>query len=592
MKSCTWVTVLKTGIITSIIGTLAIACGAADEPAPAPKPAPTAVPVATATSVPAVVATPTPAAVSAPIATAVPKNQPKYGGVATFAHRSDPRRGWDLSGSFTEQYPMQPIVGMGNLIRVCRDDPYKMCPGLATSWEATPDFKTWTFTVRDDLVWHDGEAFSAQTAAEAFGLIVFGYKERGPHRTGGNWGDIEKIEAPGNKVIVTLKSGVPGYLSLLSRSEQYFAYPPHLFKPAVDAGNPKATPLEFGVVGMGPFKLEETIKGSLISVRRFDKYWEKDDVGRQLPFMDGIDYVIMGRERDKIAAAIRGGRIDGGGRGAGTEMLPPQIAVLQKEFGDKIYFIGDPAGTNGMRMNSLSEGPWKDVRVRKAVSMVYDRQGFQDIFYPAFGPRPLFLPDSPFANPDFMNWPGYNKATKEKDLASAKKLLSDAGFPDGFDTKLMCRSPAWVPHCEYFAQQMAKLAIVAEIEPVDQNAHDDRGCSGDFETASAGGPNLVQQVPWAGANEFGTISTNECANVRHTNKRVDELFALMASTADVKEQIPLARELEKIIILDQAYYIITNNVKEYPYRSYIKGNLDPKNSRVNYLDFAWVWLDK
>ncbi|MBI4339231.1 MAG: hypothetical protein HY680_04690, partial [Chloroflexi bacterium] len=403
-------------------------------PTATPTPAPAAPPATltpTPTRAPIVVATPTPV----PTATPTPVGlQVKTGGIMTLAHRADPSGGFRWNTSISTAYVAEPMTGMGNLVRYCREDAFKVCPGLAESWEPNADFTEWTFKVRSGVVWHDGKPFDAQSASEALALMIFGYGKRAPETDALQWGDISKVEAiDGNRVRVTLKASTPGYLALMAFSGNYFAYAPHLIRAKVDEGKPDATNVEVGIVGVGPFKLKDYVKGSLVSMRKFDKYWEKDSAGRQLPYLDGIDFPII-KDRETVVAALRAGRIDGGARGAGFQLLPDQKEVLKKQFGDGIFFIEEATATNGLRFNTIAQGAFKDVRVRKAVFLAYDRQAYQDIFYPGTKPRPFFLPGSPFANPDYMTWPGYNPATREKDVAEAKRLLAEAGFPNGFKT--------------------------------------------------------------------------------------------------------------------------------------------------------------
>ncbi len=127
---------LKLGAVATVLGLVTVGCGAAAEPTPTPTSPPTVAPATPTPPTTAAPATPTPTtsgvvvAVATPAPTATPTPlgvQPKYGGVVVFAHRRDPVRGFDLGGGITNQYVSVGIYGMGNLVRVCRPDPFIRC---------------------------------------------------------------------------------------------------------------------------------------------------------------------------------------------------------------------------------------------------------------------------------------------------------------------------------------------------------------------------------------------------------------------------------------------------------------------------------
>src|SRR5207249_3383744 len=114
-------------------------------------------------------------------------------------------------------------------------------------------------------------------------------------------------------------------------------HPKHLMQPAIDKGQVNVTPQEIGYVGAGPFKVQNYEKGSVLQLRRFDGYWEKDEKSRRLPFMDGIDYIIFS-DPAAMDAAFRTGRLDGGARGAGYTLTKERRDAYRQSLGDKVWF--------------------------------------------------------------------------------------------------------------------------------------------------------------------------------------------------------------------------------------------------------------
>jgi peptide/nickel transport system substrate-binding protein len=551
--------------------------------------------------------TPTPVvAAPKPTATAVPVVQPKFGGIATFGQRRDPRRGWVLSGSLTETPVLQAIGGSGNMVGICRSTPTSIaeqwthCPRLATSWEANSDFTQWTFQLRDDVVWHDGVPLTAEAMKQVMDFILFGYKERGKDRTASQWGHpfVGSVEAlDGNKVRVNLTQSVPAYASLLALDANTMIYPPHKILAEIDAGNTKVAPIDVGVIGVGPFKLDEYIKRTKISVRKFGAYWQKDEAERRLPYLDGIDFALF-YDRDAVMAAFRAGQIEMTVRGTGFQLLIGVEAILKKQFGDEVVvFLGDSSGGDGgMIFNTIDKGPWSDVRVRQALTMVYDRQAWINVRTTGKGKAPfraLFPKGSDYNNADFETWPGWNQATKAADLAAAKKLMADAGYPTGFSTTYTARGAERVPAAEFHVDQMAKLGIKAAIDVVDQTTYDDRLCSKSFQVTDGVSPKT--RVPGLDLNILMSFDVNPCGGAaKHQDANVDAQLKALAGEAPGPGLNKLAQAFEKYVLSEQVLFISNVNYKEYFHRSYLKPhhNFQTVSRTQIYHDCAFCWIDK
>src|SRR2546428_1871395 len=239
--------------------------------------------------------------------------EPRRGGGMVLAQRGDPAAAWDYMATNSNDLPHMAngIFGSTNLIKSCRDDVYKICPNLAESWQANNDFSQWTFKVRDGVTWHDGVAFSADDVKFWMDLTYFGAtaggKTRIPAINKTNLGDLKSVEVlDGNRVKVTLNRPTGPYLDVLNEPRVVPAHPKHLMESRIANGEVTIGPQDVGPIGTGPFKLESYEKGVGAKVRRYDKYWEKDAQGRQLPFLDGIDYAIV-RDASAMDAAFRVG---------------------------------------------------------------------------------------------------------------------------------------------------------------------------------------------------------------------------------------------------------------------------------------------
>ncbi|MBI4200504.1 MAG: ABC transporter substrate-binding protein [Chloroflexi bacterium] len=583
-----------------LIGLAAGACGAAEQPTATPtRPpvvaaTPTTAPTAAPTTVPAVVATPTRAATATPTPAGV---QPKYGGVATFAHRADPAR-WDIMAysSLNLTLFIGPIWGNGNLTKECREDNFQVCPGLATRWEPNADFTQWTFTVRDGVLWHDGTLLTAEDVKWYIDLTINGVKgpkTRPPSLSAAYLDSVEKVEVVGtNQVRFNLKQSQGLFPTILSVRNLEIMHPRHLMQPQIDKGNVTVAPNEVGYVGMGPFKYEKWDKGSVFQVRRFDRYWEKDKQGRQLPYLDGVNYPIM-TEASTIFAAFRAGRLDRTAVGTPYYTTPGQRETLNREFGDKVALRTYPGFGKLMGLNAR-RAPFNDARVRQAVSLSLDRQSYIDAIENGDGDIVgVWTADSPYANPDYLTWPGWNQKTKEQDRKRAKELLAEAGYPNGFKLKIMTGTQ-YLNYSEWAQAQLVGLLGQGnvELDVVDWVVFLKRLCDGDFAVANP----LDSGVDARFSPEIlasGYITTNKCSYIQHDDKKVDALFVAMTRTSDQAERVRLGRELERYLSIESwlAWNIMIER-RWVAYRDYVKGWPSPKSSPQSNSDYATTWLDK
>ena len=588
---------LKTLVLVASILALTMvlaACASDDDPTPTPTRAPD-------TQAPA--ATPTPSdsggdAAPAPTPTAMMmEEKSRYGGIANFSTRADPPRGWDpmRSGSISVLMPAGSIFGMGNMIRQCPDDGTAVCPGVATEWSKNADGTSWTFTLRDDVYWHDGVKLTAADVKFWLELAVFGVTVGENSRRPVSWNFarwVESVEAPNDvTVVINLSSAVFDFDQLLAVDNQIIAHPLHLMQPEIDAGNGNVSPLDIGLVALGPFYLEEYRPGSVAKMRRFDQYYKTDEDGNQLPYLDGIDFYIT-PDPSGMDTAFRTGRLDATARGSGFQLTPEREAAILSTLGTDRVTILEMAQSSfwALAFNTLREGPLQDVRVRQAIHLWLDRPELVQVTFGGFGKMTgMFDPDTAWANPGLMETPGWNTATKAADRDQAKALLADAGYPDGFDAEFMCRR-LWGFVCEPLVGQLEDLGISIDLQLVDDATRAARTLEGSYDMVMSG-PTLA--LP----SQYGSITssagTSATADPKHNDAKVDDFFVRLASAGSVEERIEIAREMERYVAVEQAYgaWLYTENTHTVV-REYVKGIQVPIDNYRRNLDFATVWLDK
>jgi peptide/nickel transport system substrate-binding protein len=499
-------------------------------------------------------------------------------------------------GTYDITHMASGMSGSANVARACRESIYKLCTGLAESWQANTDFTQWTFKVRDNVLWHDGTPFTAEDVKFWFQLAYFGVSSGGKTRLPAfykaNLGDLKTVEVlAGNRVRVTLASPAPQYLFGLSEPRQTFFHPKHLMQPLIDKGEVNVAPIDVGWVGTGPFKFHSYTKGSRAQVRRFEKYWEKDEKGRQMPYLDGIDFAVI-RDPTAMDAAFRVGRLDGGARGEPYYLTPERKAAYERDLGDRVWFAQISQDVSGFNFNVLKPGPWQDVRVRKAVALWMDKQAYIKSVQSGLGTiGPYFLPTNPFTNPDFATWPGFSPTSKEKDRAEAKRLMAEAGYSKGFKMDFLAPR-RWTNYAEFYQGQLLGLGIDLGLKLLDEPAYEAARLTLEHETQH-GGTSGNPIIPEATELYLNVYSKTKVGRMKQEDPKIAEFFRRLNSTTSLEERVKIWRDMERYVVTEQFYYVpMAAPDSIIPYRSHVKGVVVPPERIPEYLDFATLWIDR
>ena len=311
-------------------------------------------------------------------------------------------------------------------------------PHLAKSWELSEDGKTWTFRLREDVQWFDGEPFTAADVVFTFNQLI--YNDAIPNSAR----DIFTVE--GEEFLVeelakdTVRFTLPKKFAPFLRSMSQPILPEHVLQTVVEQGEFSST---WGVdtapeqlIGTGPFKLKIYQAGQRLVFERNANYWRKDEVGNKLPYLDGISYLIV-QNLDVSLLKFQEGALDYYSlRGSDFPLLKP--AEAQDNF--TVYRLGPTFTTTFVTFNqnpgkNPSSGQpylpayklkwFQDLAFRQAVAYAIDRQGMINIVLNGLG-QPQWSAMSPSSG--YF----YNGAVSEYpyDLAQARRILASAGYED------------------------------------------------------------------------------------------------------------------------------------------------------------------
>ncbi len=225
-------------------------------------------------------------------------------------------------------------------------------------------------------------------------------------------------------------------------------------------------------VGTGPFILTDYVAGSSLSFTKNTKYWDKDPVGpgkgNQLPYADGVKVLII-PDPSTRQAALRTGKLDWMG---GTPALEKDDATNLLNTAPQLNSLRYLSnGTQVIFMRTDKQDlPFKDKRVRQALTMAIDYGSIVSQVQRGDGEYPGF----PTASiPDYRNTyvalkdaPAAVQALFTYSTDKAKQLLSDAGYPNGFKTKILCDATGgiYIDQLSVIKSMWAKIGVDVSID--------------------------------------------------------------------------------------------------------------------------------
>jgi peptide/nickel transport system substrate-binding protein len=380
---------------------------------------------------------------------ALAEEKPRHGGVLRVAHAADPPSlDTHQEQTFAVNIPMAPVYNT-----LVRFDPHhypKVIGDLAKAWSVSADGLTYTFTLHQGVKFHDGSELTSADVKASWDKIVFPSEGVISVRKS-YYQMIKSIEAPDRDTVV-FHLGYPSasFLNMIAHPANFIYAKKHLDE---DIHYYKKN-----AMGTGPFKLKSYVHGSSIELERNPNYWKKG-----LPYLDGVKYFIMTDDGAR-AKSIRAGRTDAEFR----FFSPSEAEGIKKQLGDKVVVAntGQP-GHFGVNIN-VDKKPFDDERVRKALTLALDRYDMSRTLGPitnldAVGG--LLPPGAPWAlTPEELQaLPGFAK-DHEANLKEAKRLLAEAGYPNGFKTVLTNRSIK-LPYIDlgvYVISEWKKIGVEAE----------------------------------------------------------------------------------------------------------------------------------
>lgn len=436
--------------------------------------------------------------------------------------------------------------------------------GICESWELTLD--RITYTVRkgvkwaaDNVDWMDNRELTAEDVAADMNVFL--------HSMWGSRfdGHITEIHAEGDKVIVDIDEYTILLLYWLSHEDRALISPPEMREAGADKWENQ--------VGTGPWMFDEYVVGSHMKFKKNPNYWRSttiDGETYQLPFVDEVLMPIIPDVSTQMAA-LQTGKLD----------MYRQVPSTQWDMLDRI--------AKGLEKHSFSIGtgqgvwlrcdqpPFGDVRVRRAAMAGTNRADFAKLNkaedLPQKGWWPI-IPGHPTHTP-LSEYPAEVQEVWDYNPELAKKLLADAGYPDGFTATLLVESnPTSLDLAALLKDQWEKIGITLDLDVKDQAAytaafnvwHPDPPPPKWDHVALAGA--AVNAYPLS-AFTITFVSDGVTNNMMWYNDEFDDLIRRAAVEMDINKQNALVKQAGQLLA---------------PEFTHIPFNLNPTRN------YWWPWV--
>jgi peptide/nickel transport system substrate-binding protein len=508
---------------------------------------------------------------------AAPAQQPRPGGELIFPVPSEPPS-YDghRESTFGLIHPIAPHYN--TLLRVDPTDPTGTKPAgdLAESWTVAKDGLTYTFKLRKGVKFHDGSEMTSKDVKASYDKIVFPPPGLASERVG-QYKAVEAIETPEPLTVrFRLKWPEASFLSALSSPWNF------IYKADILAKDVRW--YERNIMGTGPFKFVEHVKGSHWVGKKNPDYWDKGK-----PYLDGYRALFISASSAQVAA-IRGERAHIQFRG----FSPAERDSLKQALGDKITVQESAWDCILLAAINHEKKPFDDRRVRRALTLALDRyEGSKALSRIAIVKEVagVQVPGTPFATPpdELSKLAGYWKDSNAS-RAEARRLLKEAGAEGlSFTFKNRGIPMPYEPLAIWMIDQWRQVGLNVKQEVIEAAAYYTPLRKGDFEVAMDFQCGYIVE-PDLDLYKFISMDKNPANYGRFIDRVIDDLYEKQARATDPEERKRLIRQFEKRLLDEETHWILTLQWHRIiPHSSKVKGwQITPSHYLNNQLDTVWL----
>ena len=447
-------------------------------------------------------------------------------------------------------------------------------PDLATAWRVSEDGRTYTFDLRQNVTWHDGEPFTADDVAFTFEQVLLRYHTR---TRGGLASILDTIETPDDHTVV-FRFREP-YGALLQRLHVTEApiLPEHVY----GTGDVLTHEANLAPIGTGPFRFERFVRDDRIELVRNEAYFRDG-----LPYLDRVILRIIPNATTRMLALAQG-EVD-------HVLGFPASEVARSEGDPNLNVATVPHSAGGsyclFKVSfNLERAPLDDVAVRHAIAHAVNRDAFLERV--AFGQGKVAT--GPISS-DLSNLYTADVARYDYDPTLAARLLDEAGYTANAEGERlrfdMLHFPMFSRHAEQLRADLAAVGITLDLVSLDRAAYVSRVYGerdfdlGFISSCNETDPSIGVSQAYVSSN-IGAIPFSNAPAYR--NAEVDALFAQAAGTVDPEARRELYAEVQRVLVNDLPYLWLVERRYHQAHAPEVKG-LAPWSTAP----FERAWLDR
>ena len=344
---------------------------------------------------------------------------------------------------------------------VQQDDSLNIKPDIAKSWEISDDTKTYTFNLRKNVWFHKHSQFanadSTRTVTAADFVYSFNRLKDPRVASPGSWvlSNVEHYKAVNDStLVITLKKEFPAFLGLLAM--RYCSVVPH------EVVDYFGTEFRSNPVGTGPFKFKRWEEGVKLVLRKNENYFEKDEDGIQLPYLEAIAITFLPDKQSEFLQFAQGNldMLNSLDPSYKDELLTA-TGQLQEKYKENVNTITGPFLNTeylGFFLSS-NEDEVRSLALRKAVNLGFDRLKMIKYLRNGIGTP---------ANAGFIpsGLPGFGTSGFEYDPVEARKLIEQYIKESGNTSPSITigTNSQYLDICEYIQRELGKLGLLINID--------------------------------------------------------------------------------------------------------------------------------
>jgi peptide/nickel transport system substrate-binding protein len=464
---------------------------------------------------------------------------------------------------------------------VMRDKELKTVPGLATSWERI-DATTMRFKLRPNVRFHDGSPFSADDVVFTFQRVLSDTSNFKPYLAG-----VKEARKVDDLTVDVVTDGpapilIPQLTSVRIMSKAWCTKH-NVLKPQ-DYRNKEETYAVRNANGTGPYILRSREADVKTVAVANSNWWGKRDGN-----VDEIVYQPIKADSTRLAALISGEIdfvLDPSPQDIPRLKQDPKMKVVEG-MENRTIFYGMDQWRDELQYSSVKgKNPFKDKRVREAMQLALDVNAIKSQVM-----RGLSVPTGIMFAPQVDGYPKDLDKVKAPDRVRAKKLLAEAGYPQGFEVTLDCPNNRYVADekiCVATAAMLAQIDVKVKVNAMPRATYFPKIQNFDtsFYMLGWGVPTFDSQ--YAVQSLLRTVvpktADGDYNLGKYSNPKVDEAIDKLKTETDPKKRAALAREAIAVHMADVGHIPLHFQVIPWAMRS----NVSVVHRADNFLTVKWV----